>query len=490
MKILLINPPKYEKKLYTLRDEICFQNVKYVPFPLRLAQVGSVLKHVSDVQVIDANALELGWKELEEQMPECDMIIFQSAAGLITHDMKAADIAKRKFGKNVKTILIETVLAPIYPERMLKDFTNLDVIVRGQPEVVIPDIIKNMELKLKNVKGIAFRDADGKIVVTDSANIMSSLDELPFMAYELFPMDRYSIGYLDLPFHEKLVPGIRIRTTRDCPYACPFCIIGSSKWRGYDRKWKAMSPERVLKELKYVVDKYKIHGFFFWDETFTLDQSRAEKICDGIIDKNLNIEWRCLTRIDCINRSLIEKMAEAGCKLIEYGIESGDSSGRKDMQKNFSNQEAIDIIKQTKDAGIKANCDLIIGMPWDNKSTLSRTFELAKELDADNIHLTMAFPYPKTQLYDIAEKENLIVASDMYPLIVGERVRVGAHAVMRTRKLSVDELEKIWKRIRKGINRYYLFENVIKRPSVIKTILKKRGFSAILKGIRMLLKNT
>ncbi len=489
MKILLINPPKYEEQLYTLRDEICFQNVKYVPFPLRLAQVAGVLKHVSDVQVIDANALELGWGELEEQMPECDAVIFQSAAGLITHDMKVADIAKRKFGKDVKTILIETVLAPIYPERMLEDFPNLDIIVRGQPEVVIHDIIKNMRSNLKNIKGIAFRDANGKIVATDSAKIMNSLDELPFMAYELFPMDRYSIGYLDLPFHEKLVPGIRMRTTRDCPYACPFCIIGSSKWRGYDRKWKAMSPERVLKELEYVVDKYKIYGFFFWDETFTLDQSRVRKICDGIIDRNLNLEWRCLTRIDCINQSLIEKMAGAGCKLIEYGVESGDPSGRKDMQKNFSNQEAIDIIKQTKDAGIKANCDLIVGMPWDDKNTLHRTFELAKKLDADNIHLTMAFPYPKTQLYDIAEKENLIVASDMYPLIVGERVRVGAHAVMRTRKLSVDELEKIWKRIRKGINRYYLFKNVIKRPSVIKTILKKRGFSAILKGIRMLLKN-
>ncbi|MDO9464837.1 MAG: radical SAM protein [bacterium] len=490
MKILLINPPKYDKRLYTLRDEICFQNVKYVPFPLRLAQVASVLKHVSDVQVIDANALELGWAELEEQMPECDAVIFQSAAGLIAHDMKVADIVKRKFGRNIKTILIETVLAPIYPERILEDFMSLDIIVRGQPEVVIPDIVKNMKSNLQNVKGIAFRDVSGKIVATDSANIMDSLDELPFMAYDLFSMDRYSIGYLDLPFHEKRVHGIRIRTTRDCPYACPFCIIGSSRWRGYNRKWKAMSSERALNELEYVVDKYKIHGFFFWDETFTLDQSRAEKICDGIINRNLKLQWRCLTRIDCINQRLLEKMARAGCKLIEYGIESGDPSGRKDMQKNFSNQEAINIIKQTKEAGIKANCDLIVGMPWDDKNTLHRTFELAKELDADNIHLTMAFPYPKTQLFDIAEKENLIAASDMYPLIVGKRVRVGALAVMRTRRLSVDELEKIWKKMRRGINRYYIFKNVIKRPSIIRDILRKRGFSAILKGMQMLAKNT
>ena len=490
MKILLINPPKYDKRLYTLRDEICFQNVKYVPFPLRLAQVASVLKHVSDVQVIDANALDLGWRELEEQMTECDVIIFQSAAGLIVHDIKVADIAKKKLGKNVKTILIESVIAPIYPKRMLEDFPNLDIIVRGQPEVVIPDIIKNMESNLKDARGIAFRDADGKIVETGFADIMSSLDKLPFMAYDLFPMDRYSIGYLDLPFHEKLVPGIRIRTTRDCPYACPFCIIGSSRWRGYDRKWKAMSPERALSELEYVVDKYKMHGFFFWDETFTLDQSRAEKICDGIIKKNLNLEWRCLTRIDCINQRLLEKMAEAGCRLIEYGIESGDPSVRKDMHKNFSNQEAIDVIKQTKDAGIKANCDLIVGMPWDDKNTLHRTFELAKRLNADNIHLTMAFPYPKTQLYDIAERESLLNTEDIYNLMIKERVRVGAHAVMRTRSLSSDELEKIWKKTRKGVNRYYLFKNVIKKPSVIRDILKKRGFSAIPKGMRMLLKNT
>ena len=133
---------------------------------------------------------------------------------------------------------------------------------------------------------------------------------------------------------------------------------------------------------------------------------------------------------------------------------------------------------------------LLVNPPKYDKNTLHRTFELAKKLDADNIHLSMAFPYPKTKLYDIAERERLLMVEDIYSLMVEERVRVGAHAVMRTRSLSSDELEKTWKRIRKGINRYYIFKNVIKRPSVIKTILKKRGFSAILKGLRMLAKNT
>ena len=90
------------------------------------------------------------------------------------------------------------------------------------------------------VEGLAFR-RDGNPVVNAPAPLPGNIDEYPFINYEAFPMDRYSISYLAAPMYEKVISGIRFRTTRDCPYACPFCIIQPSEARGYDRRSFQMS---------------------------------------------------------------------------------------------------------------------------------------------------------------------------------------------------------------------------------------------------------
>ena len=145
MKILLISPPKSREGFHTLRDEICFQDVIYVPFPMRLGMVAGILKTDHDIKVIDANAMDYSYEKLEEIMPEADMIIIESASGLIFHDLETFRIAKRKFGDSVKTVLIENIVAPAFPERLLQDFPELDVIVRGQPEVVMNSWKKNWD---------------------------------------------------------------------------------------------------------------------------------------------------------------------------------------------------------------------------------------------------------------------------------------------------------------------------------------------------------
>src|SRR5262249_3627841 len=234
MKVLLVSPPKFREGLHTLRDEICFQDVIYVPFPMRLGLVAGILKKDHDITVIDANALDYSFAQLEEKMPQADMVIIESASGLLSHDLQTFEIAKRKLGRSVKTVLIENIVAPAFPERLINDFPDLDVIVRGQPEVVFNLWKENWE-QMDQVPGLAFRK-DGQPIVNPAAPLPGNLDEYPFMHYEAFPMDRYSISYLAAPMYEKVISGIRFRSTRDCPYACPFCIIQPSEVRGYDRR--------------------------------------------------------------------------------------------------------------------------------------------------------------------------------------------------------------------------------------------------------------
>ena len=488
MRVLLINPPRHDERLYTLRDEICFQNVKYKPFPIRLAQLASMLQKEHDVSAVDANGDGLGWAELADRVSDADAVVVQSAPGLLGRDLEAARIAKERISEDVLTVLVESGVAPVYPERVMRDFPVVDVIVRGQPEAIVPEALRHCT-DLSRVAGVAYRSG-ADVTVTELGESMRDLDALPFMAYDLLDPQNYTIGYLDAPMHEKIVPGIRMRTTRDCPYKCPFCIIGSSPARGYDGRWRAMSVERVVDELDHVANVHGVHGFFFWDETFTLNQKRAEQVCDAAIERSLALEWRCLTRIDCVNPGLLEKMAAAGCKLIEFGVEAGDPGVREQLHKKFTDDEAVEAVRMTQANGMRANCDMIVGMPWETRGTLQATVRLAKRLKADNLHLTMAFPYPETEFHRIATEEDLIEVEDLYELMVEERVRVGAKPVCRTRELSRQDLEDAWTNVRRTIDRYYVRHNVLMRPwqffGPLKDALRRgEGLKAIRKGVRL-----
>jgi radical SAM superfamily enzyme YgiQ (UPF0313 family) len=359
--------------------------------------------------------------------------------------------------------LIENIVAPAYPERLLNEYQELDVIVRGQPEVVFNSWRRKWD-ELENVAGLAFR-RDEKVIVNESAPLPGSLDEYPFMHYEAFPMERYSISYLAAPMYEKVISGIRFRSTRDCPYACPFCIIQPSEARGYDRRSFQMSPARTIDEIEYVVKKYNLKGIFFWDETFTVNQKRALAICEEIINRNLKFTWRCLTRVDTLSKSLLEKMYEAGCRHIEFGLESGDQAVRTQLQKKFPDEKAIEAIRWTREAGISANCDFIVGMPWETPQTLNKTIDLATKLMADNIHITMAFPYPDTEFHRVARQDGLLLLDDFYPIMTNERVRVGAKPWVRSRAMTSDELYEGWLRARQTVNRHYLTHQVLLSPT-------------------------
>jgi len=489
MRVLLVNPPRIKADMPTLRDEICFQDVIYTPFPIRLAQCAGVILQkfpAIKIQAIDANAMNMDITKLQTEMPSADVLIFQSAAGIIREDSQVATLAKSK-NRAVKTIIIESVVAPIYPDRFLNDFPDIDIIIQGQPERIIPDIIENIG-NLSEVRGIAYRDGD-KIRINPESSLITDMDSIPFMAYDLFPMEKYSISMIDAPLHEKVIPGICIRTTRDCPYGCPFCIIGSSPARGYDGKWRSMSPKRVVDEIEHAITQWGVWGFFFWDETFTLDKKRAVLICEELIKRKLKLEWRCLTRIDCVDKQLLQIMYKAGCRQIEFGLEAGDPQSRKQMHKNFPDELAVSVVKQARKIGIRVNADMIVGMPWETKETLDKTLKLAKKLNADNVHLTMAFPYPGTKFYDIASAENLLQINDMYDLMINLRVRIGAKAFVKTRALSDKDIENGWKKIRTRINRYYLLKKVFFEPSgFFKLFVSCRNpeefFVLLKKGIR------
>lgn len=137
-------------------------------------------------------------------------------------------------------------------------------------------------------------------------------------------------------------------TSRGCPYNCIFCdksIFGS--------KWRARSPENIINELKDIVATLGVKTIIFYDDLFTVNKERAINICRGIIDAGLKITWKCEGRVNLVDEELLGWMKKAGCKMIAYGVESGNQRGLDYLNKNTTPAQIKRAFNLTHQAGIK-----------------------------------------------------------------------------------------------------------------------------------------
>jgi len=201
-----------------------------------------------------------------------------------------------------------------------------------------------------------------------------------------------------------------MQTSRGCPfpcaYYCPYPLVQG-------REWRAMSPERVYKELADIVRKHKIDKVLFRDATFTLDRRRTIEICQKIIRGKLKFSWWCETRINCLDEELLKIMKKAGCKGINIGVETGDSKIMEIQGKPGVSLAQLGEIKKAADkTGIKLHFLLLIGLPKETRRSLYQTFKLIRKLKPYSLGVTVVTPYPGTPLWDEAKKKGWIETKD------------------------------------------------------------------------------
>jgi len=242
----------------------------------------------------------------------------------------------------------------------------VDVIVRFEGEETLLDLMKNFNgdgPSLFEIKGIAFRDGD-KIIETERRELISNLDHLPWPARHLFKMDRYT------------KPGFLI-TARGCPSHCIFC--GANAF--YDSPaYRARSPQDVVDEIEFLKNRYNLDSFFIADGNFSFKLNRAIEICDLLIKRQLKMSWTCEARVNTVTPALINKMAEAGCVEIQYGVETGNHQVMQLIRKGITLELVEDAVVFTLKAGLSVNCSFIIGFPWDTSSSVQQTIDFARHL--------------------------------------------------------------------------------------------------------------
>jgi radical SAM superfamily enzyme YgiQ (UPF0313 family) len=396
--ILLINP-KYDMGTSFGKE----RRLKYAMPPLGLAYIVAVLKKNNiEVELIDDYVTDLGIRGIIERVKEKNPDIVGISC-LTPSAMEVYNVAKKiKAIKPDIKIVLGNVHASYFAEIILKG-KIADIIVHYEGEYTFLELAKAIKENkdIDNIQGISFL-RDSEVVHNPSRSLIMDLDELPFPAWHQFPIKFYRFP----SFVTSDKSALPVLASRGCPSRCIHCSAVKTMGKRYRERLSC----KVVDEIEHLIENFGLKQFVFLDATFALHKKHGLEICDEIISRKINnkITWACETRPDVVDRELLKRMYDAGCRRICYGFESGNQSLLNTLKKGFTLKDSRDAARYTKKIGIKTIGSFIFGTPGETKETIKQTIQFVKELKLDFIKYHILTPFPGTPFY-----ENLITTNKL-----------------------------------------------------------------------------
>jgi len=366
--------------------------------PLGLAYLAAVVREKGfPVKIVEANALNLNYEQVQKEILDYkpDFVAMTASSSMMDEVDKLTEL----FPKDVKVIL-GGIHASSMPDEVLTDHKRIDLVVRGEGEESILEILNNKPLS--KIDGLTYRK-NGKIIHNKDSLMLENLDDLPFPARDLLPMHKY------FSFEARRYPIDYIVSSRGCPYRCNFCadFITSG------RKMRIRSAESIVKEIEFLVEKYNVKEIDFQDDNFTFYPDRVFKFCDLMIKKGLNkkVLWKVANGVRCdrVTLPMLIRMNQAGCYMLSLGIESGNQRILNNMRKAEKLQDIRNAVDWCQKAGIETRGLFMFGNLGENKQTMQETIDFAKSLPLDTATFHICIPMPKTEYWEIIKKEGKLL---------------------------------------------------------------------------------
>lgn len=384
-KVLLVNLPF--EKIYE-KTKLA-KMIHSIP-PLSLSVLGSsLLEDGHTVKIFDFNLPENNFDNFEFSVKDFkpDFVGITFVTPLFREMTKITSIIKSIDSKTV--IIGGGPHCSSYPELTLEE-SDLDIIVVGEGDFAIRDIVNGK--------------FDGKTKIVIKEKPVENLDVLPFPAYHLYDYRRYSVP----KSIARKLPAAWMESSRGCIYGCVYCNKNI-----FGKRFRTKSPERVVEEMM----KLKKMGFkevHFTDDAFTTDIKRAKKICDLLIEKNVNLDFALINgiRVNQIDLELLMKLKKAGCYKIFFGIESGNQQILNNIRKGVRLQQIVQAVNWAKEAGLEILGSFMIGLPGETEETMRDTIEFAKRLPLDLAKMSILIPLPATPIFEEWDKKGIIKTKD------------------------------------------------------------------------------
>ena len=402
VKILLMNPPGFNGREF-IREGRCNQEEgawgTLWP-PITLATTAAMLEEKgNEVKIFDCAAQKIRIADLMSKISERNfrLIILATATPSIDNDLfLVTEISRAVPGAKIAVIGTHvTALA----NDCLSRTEGLDFVIRNEPEESLGFLVNALRCGngFKGIRGISYKDGDGKVFHNPSRPFIQDLDSFPFPAWHLLDLEKYKLPLIGEKF-------LILAPIRGCPYSCTFCTAQTY----YGGKLRKKSALKVVDEIVYNIERFNINQFFIWADTFTADRNYVKKICEVIQERRLRIGWTCNSRVDTVDLDLLKQMARAGCWMISYGLESGNQTTLDIVKKKISLRQSRDAVNMANDAGIKVAGHFLLGLPGESEKDLDETIRFALSLDIEMAQFYCAVPYPGSSLYSLASNNGWI----------------------------------------------------------------------------------
>jgi hopanoid biosynthesis associated radical SAM protein HpnJ len=405
MRTLFLNPPSYEGfdggagARYQAKREI-----RSYWYPTWLAQPAAI---VPGSKLVDAPPAGLSLGDILPLAGRHDLAVVHTSSPTFAGDVQVAEALKAE-----NPALLIGFVGPkvaVQPERSLQASAAIDFVAREEFDFTLAEVAEGRSLA--SVDGISYKDRSGRVVHNPDREILADMDRLPFVT-PVYKRDLraedYYIGYL-------LHPYLSLYTGRGCRSRCTFCLwpqtVGGHLYR--TRSVASVLSEAALARRLFP----QMKELFFDDDTFTDDRPRAEAIARGL--SRLGITWSCNAKAN-VPRETLKVLRDNGLRLLLVGYESGNQQILINIKKGLRVERARRFAADCRDLGITVHGTFILGLPGETKETIQETIRFAKEVNPHSIQVSVAAPYPGTELYRQAMERGWLPEDDERAALVSE----------------------------------------------------------------------
>ena len=409
MKTLFLHPPSFDGfdggagSRYQAKREI-----RSFWYPTWLAQPAAM---VPGSKLLDAPADHLSMKEVLPLARQYDLVIMHTSSPSFPKDARVAELLKEE-NPNLIVGMVGAKVA-VDPVGSLSASPAIDFVAREEFDYTCQEVAEGRAFD--QITGLSFRRPDGTLQHNPPRATIEDMDALPWVApvYQReLTIENYFIGYLQHPY-------VSFYTGRGCRSKCTFCLwpqtVGGHRYR-------VRSPQSVIDEVRWIQQNMpQVKEIFFDDDTFTDFRPRAEEIARGL--GKLGVTWSCNAKAN-VPYETLRVMKDNGLRLLLVGYESGNDQILHNIRKGLRTDIARRFTSDCRKLGVTIHGTFILGLPGETADTIQQTIDFAREINPHTIQVSLAAPYPGTELYQQAVKNGWLQENQAQNLVNQEGVQL------------------------------------------------------------------
>jgi len=273
-----------------------------------------------------------------------------------------------------------------------------DYVIHGEGDMVLLELCEAIRDKkdTQQIKGISFKE-ENKVTLNPKRPVLRTLDELPMAAWDRVDIEPYrkiweqKHGFFSL----------NIATTRGCPYKCNWCAKPI-----YGNRYNSRSPEKVMDEIAYLIDRFDVRYFWMCDDIFGLKPNWVQRFRDEKQKRGLDFQYKIQSRVDLMLKDdNLDALVDSGLDIVWVGAESGSQKILDAMDKGTQVEQIYEATQKLKSHGARVAFFLQFGYLDETWSDIQKTIRMVLDLMPDDIGISVSYPLPGTPFYDKVKNE-------------------------------------------------------------------------------------